>query len=342
MTAKSALIAFSNTLALEGGRSNIIVNTIAPNAGTAMTATVMPPEMVEALKPDYVAPLVCYLAHEVNKETGSVYEVGSGWTAKVRWQRTGGVGFPVNKPLLPEHVAGRWKDITNFEDRRATYPTSTQDSFMAVQANFDNVAKNGNGGSAAAKKSATASLDVAKAQQAVFKQAAFEYTERDVILYALGVGAKRTDLPFVYENDEKFMALPTFGVVPAFYYQTNNLPFADFLPEFNPMMLLHGEQYLEIKKRIPVSGKLTSQGRIIDILDKGKGAVMITGVTTKDASGDVVAENQFTFFIRGLGGFGGNKESDRGAATASNDPPQRAPDAIVREKTTEDQAALYR
>lgn len=138
--AKAGTVALSNTLALEGARSNIIVNTIAPNAGTRMTATVMPPEMVEALKPDYVAPLVAYLGHESNQETGGVFEVGSGWMAKVRWQRTGGVGFPVNKPLLPEHIAAKWAEITNFEDGRATYPTSTQESFAAVQANFDNVA----------------------------------------------------------------------------------------------------------------------------------------------------------------------------------------------------------
>ncbi|KND01081.1 uncharacterized protein SPPG_04173 [Spizellomyces punctatus DAOM BR117] len=138
--AKAGTVAFSNTLALEGARSNIVVNTIAPNAGTRMTATVMPPEMVEALKPEYVSPLVAYLGHESNTETGGVFEVGSAWVAKVRWQRTGGVGFPVNKPLLPEHIAAKWAEITNFDDGRATYPTNTQESFAAVQANFDNVA----------------------------------------------------------------------------------------------------------------------------------------------------------------------------------------------------------
>ncbi|KAI8588220.1 peroxisomal hydratase-dehydrogenase-epimerase [Geranomyces variabilis] len=152
--AKAGIVAFSNTLALEGARANIIVNTIAPNAGTAMTATVMPPEMVEALKPDYVSPLVAYLGHESTAETGSVFEVGSGWIAKVRWQRTGGVGFPVNKTLLPEHIAARWSEITNFDDGRATYPTNTQESFAAVQANFENVASDA---AAAPAKPATTS-----------------------------------------------------------------------------------------------------------------------------------------------------------------------------------------
>ncbi|KAJ3276856.1 hypothetical protein HDV01_002911 [Terramyces sp. JEL0728] len=334
--AKAALVAFSNTLALEGKRSNILVNTIAPNAGTAMTATVMPPEMVEALKPDYVAPLIGFLCNESSQETGSVFECGSGWVSKVRWQRTGGVGFPVNKPLLPEHIAARWADITNFDDGRATYPTSTQESFAAVQANFENVE------GAAGSASKEGGVDVEGAKKAKFPTTTFEYTERDVILYALGLGAKRTDLPFVYENSEKFVALPTFAVVPAFDYQMKNVSFGDFLPEFNPMMLVHGEQYTSIKKALPTAGKFTQTGRIIDILDKGKGAAVVLGVSTKDASGDVVAENEFTFFIRGSGGFGGKKDSDRGAATAANEPPNRAPDHVVREKTSEDLAALYR
>lgn len=232
--AKAALIAFSNTLALEGARSNIVVNTIAPNAGTAMTATVMPPEMVEALKPDYVAPLICYLAHENNKESGSIFEVGSGWIAKVRWQRSGGVGFPVNETLLPEHISAEWGRITNFNDGKATYPVTTQDSFSAVQANFENVSNKASGPRKTATKSG---IDVEKAKQTVMKSAPFEFKERDVILYALGLGAKRTDLSLVYENDEKFMALPTFGVIPAFAYQINNVSLGDILPDFNPVNL---------------------------------------------------------------------------------------------------------
>ncbi|KAJ3247355.1 hypothetical protein HDU77_008627 [Chytriomyces hyalinus] len=140
-SAKAGVVALSNTLALEGRKSNIMVNTVAPNAGTRMTATVMPAEMVEALKPDYIAPPVAFLCHESNTEyTGGVYEVGSGWVSKVRWQRTGGFGFPVNRALTPEQVASQWSKITDFEDGRATYPTNAGESFMGVQANFENVA----------------------------------------------------------------------------------------------------------------------------------------------------------------------------------------------------------
>ncbi|KAJ3196201.1 hypothetical protein HK101_009764 [Irineochytrium annulatum] len=149
--AKAGIIAFGNTLAQEGRKHNIIVNTIAPNAGTRMTATVMPPEMVEALKPDYIAPLVGFLAHEQTKETGNIFEVGSGWIAKVRWQRTGGHCFPVNVPLLPEAIAQEWSVITDFDDGRAIHPTSPNDTMEVLTANFENKAPNSSAGSDGAK-----------------------------------------------------------------------------------------------------------------------------------------------------------------------------------------------
>ena len=111
------------------------------------------------------------------------------------------------------------------------------------------------------------------------------------------------------------------------------------------MMLLHGEQFLEIKKYpIPTAGTLVANAKIIEILDKGKAASVVTSTTTSDKStGEVIFENQSTVFIRGSGGFGGaSKGADRGAATATNAPPSRTPDSVVEEKTSEDQAALYR
>lgn len=60
----------------------------------------------------------------------------------------------------------------------------------------------------------------------------FEYTDRDVILYALGVGATRHDLNLVYENHDNFSTLPSFGVVPSFGGLTA-IPYSEFLPKFD-------------------------------------------------------------------------------------------------------------
>lgn len=188
----------------------------------------MPPEMVEAFKPEYVAPLIAFLGHEACPETGGIFEVGSGWVAKVRWQRSGGVGFPITSSLLPEQIAQRWGDIVNFDDGRATHPTSTQEAFQQFIDNF-------NSNTAGEKQQKEeGGLDIEAAKKLQFDPIAFTYTERDVILYALGVGAKRTDLHLVYENSDNFMVLPSFGVVPSFEAM-NSVPFGDFLPSFNPV-----------------------------------------------------------------------------------------------------------
>jgi multifunctional beta-oxidation protein len=129
-------------LALEGKKYNINVNTIAPNAGTAMTRTIMPEEMVAAFKPDYVAPLVAALCSDKmprGDETGGLYEVGSGWQAQTRWQRSGGHGFPVDVKLTPEAVLEQWERIVTF-DERADWPSSGQDGLKSIMANAGNKA----------------------------------------------------------------------------------------------------------------------------------------------------------------------------------------------------------
>ncbi|KAI9595571.1 hypothetical protein BDF19DRAFT_395122 [Syncephalis fuscata] len=338
-SAKAGILALSNTLALEGRKNNIIVNTIAPNAGTRMTATIMPPEMVEALKPEYVAPLVAFLAHEACPDTGKVFEVGSGWIANVRWQRTGGYGFPIDRPLLPEHIASRWAEIVDFNNGHATYPTNTQESFQGLYDNYLRQQQQGGSADASSEESSV----VKKAKSLDINPFDFTYTERDVILYALGAGCKRRDLPFIYENSSEFAPLPTFGVIPAFGGM-NEIPYNDFLPSFNPMLLLHGEQYLEIRAPLKTSGKLTQTVRVVDVLDKGKSAVVVLGVTSRDEQGKDVFYNESTVFIRGSGGFNGpaKRTNPIPEAVASNVPPKRKPDAIVTEKTTEEQAAIYR
>ncbi|KAB5577863.1 hypothetical protein GE09DRAFT_1087619 [Coniochaeta sp. 2T2.1] len=337
--AKAAILGFSRAIALEGVKYNIYVNTIAPNAGTAMTRTILPEELVQAFKPEYIAPVVLALSSDKvpKKPTGGLYEVGSGWVGQTRWQRTGGYGFPVDVPLTPEAVAQHWKDIVTF-DSRADHPEKANDSIEKIMANMDN--KSGK----EAKSENQYLTAIANAKSAVPKDTEFKYTERDVMLYNLGVGAKRTDLKYIFEGADDFQVIPTFGVIPPFDAE---LPYnmEDVVPNFSPMMLLHGEQYLEIRKYpIPTSARLISRGKLLEVVDKGSAAILKNGITTVNAeTGEELFYNETTVFLRGCGGFGGQKKpSDRGAATAANKPPSRMPDVVVEEKTTEEQAALYR
>lgn len=87
-TAKLALHGFTQALAKEGAKYNVRVNTIAPLAASRMLESVMPPDYLENVKPELVVPLVAYLCHDTCEETGSVFEVGGGFVAKLRWQRS--------------------------------------------------------------------------------------------------------------------------------------------------------------------------------------------------------------------------------------------------------------
>lgn len=131
--AKLALAAFAKTLAVEGEKRNVFVNTIAPIAGSRMTETVLPPDLVAALKPDYVAPLVAYLCHESCKENGQIFEVGAGWISKVRWQRSAGAFLETsnNRVPTPEDVAKSWDNVTSFE-KNPTYPTSASEAISML------------------------------------------------------------------------------------------------------------------------------------------------------------------------------------------------------------------
>lgn len=184
-------------------------------------------------------------------------------------------------------------------------------------------------------------IDLAKALGAELPASKFSWNEDTLILYALGagvgIGTDQTSpgvLQYTYENGLK--ALPTFGVVPSFpaLMGLMNLPGLSF----NPMMLLHGEQYLEIVQRpIPTSANVTSKARVKAIYDKGKGALVVLEVTTTQDDGTVLFKNEFGVFLRGEGGFGGEPGPAPG-----NDAPSRTPDAVVELPTMTQQALLYR
>ena len=89
-------------------------------------------------------------------------------------------------------------------------------------------------------------------------------------------------------------------------------------------MLLHGEQYLEVKVPLKATGRLLTTARVLEVQDKGKAAVVVLHTTSRCAeSGEVVAENEITSFMRGAGGFGKQPPAQRrSAAVARNEPPR--------------------
>jgi acyl dehydratase len=166
----------------------------------------------------------------------------------------------------------------------------------------------------------------------------FEWTDRDTLLYALGVGAGTEDLSFTTENSHDIaqQVLPTYAVIccPAFGA-------AGMIGKFNWAMLLHGSQGVRLHAPLPPAGKLSVVSEVADIQDKGEGknAVIFLRARGSDPdSGDLVAETLTTFVIRGAGGFGGAP----GQRPAAPEIPGREPDARVAMPTREDQALIYR
>jgi acyl dehydratase len=181
-------------------------------------------------------------------------------------------------------------------------------------------------------------IDVSKALGAAIPTGTASWTRDDVILYHLGIGAgeRATDpgeLEYTYEKNLK--VLPSYGVIPAF----RSLGGLAAVPglQFNPALLLHGEQDLEIPSPIPVEANVTTSGKIGAIYDKGKAAVVILESLTKTDSGEPLFSNRFSLFLRGEGGFGGDS-----GPKAGNLAPERKPDLVVESPTVPQQALLYR
>jgi acyl dehydratase len=169
-----------------------------------------------------------------------------------------------------------------------------------------------------------------------------EYSSRDTILYALGVGAATSnpplpeDLKFVYEKG--LQALPTMHAVLA----PGPFWMADPNTGIVVSKLLHGEQFLTVHKPLPPEGRVVTTTRVDEIYDKGagKGAVLYLSRKIIDADiGDLLSTVGFSCFLRGNGGFGGKSE---GAPVAHAIPDDRAPDATLDLLTRAEQAAIYR
>jgi len=160
-----------------------------------------------------------------------------------------------------------------------------------------------------------------------------DYTWKDAVLYALGVGAGFSDLDYCYEKDLK--VIPSYGITTLY----------DFMPELaatsnvNLAGVLHGEQELIFHNPIPLEGTLTTQGTIKHCYDKGqeKGALVVAEFETFHSNGDKLFTSIVTVFSRLDGGFGGEN-----APAKEVEFPDSEPDFVVEGKPTKDQPLIYR
>jgi acyl dehydratase len=185
------------------------------------------------------------------------------------------------------------------------------------------------------------SIDVQKVLGQELAAMPFDWKERDIILYALGLGVgvgevatSESVLRYTYENSLK--AIPTWGVVPAFPALTGVLSVPGF--EINPMMILHGEQMTEILcDEVPTRADTLTSAKVTGIYDKGKGALVTLEAITRTTDGKDLFRNEFGIFVRGEGGFGGPSGPPPG-----NEAPAREPDEVREYPTLPHQAILYR
>ncbi|MGP4026925.1 SDR family oxidoreductase [Actinomadura sp. 3N407] len=112
-TAKMGLVGFTKTLAQEGAKYDIKANAIAPVAWTRMTEDLLPADFADKLGVDQVTPLVAYLVHEGNEDSGEVYTVGGGRIAKIFVAE--GPGYGQKATLSVEDVRDNWAAINAAE-----------------------------------------------------------------------------------------------------------------------------------------------------------------------------------------------------------------------------------
>jgi NAD(P)-dependent dehydrogenase (short-subunit alcohol dehydrogenase family)/acyl dehydratase/putative sterol carrier protein len=160
-----------------------------------------------------------------------------------------------------------------------------------------------------------------------------EYTWKDVVLYALGVGAGFDDLEYCYEN--RLKVIPSFAIAGIYEF----LATAAMNSQVNLAGILHAEQDILFHNPIPPEGALMTEGAVTRMYDRGegKGALMVAEAETTHESGRKLFTNLFTLFCRLDGGFGGEPPP--------KDPvvfPERSPDYEEEACPSQDQPLIYR
>lgn len=170
---------------------------------------------------------------------------------------------------------------------------------------------------------------------------AYAYSDREVMLYACGIGMgadplNEQELAFVNEAslaERPLKVVPTFASVAAWGAGPGDM-------KLNMMMLVDGERDISFHQKLPVAARITADSRVTGVWDKGadKGAVIRTETVLRDDGGAALATLTASRFARGDGGFGGPSDGQ----PAPHAVPSRAPDQRVEIRTRPDQALLYR
>ncbi|KAJ4702216.1 enoyl-CoA hydratase 2, peroxisomal [Melia azedarach] len=187
-----------------------------------------------------------------------------------------------------------------------------------------------------------------------FPEKTFTYSERDAVIYALGVGACGRDaadddeLRYVYhENGLQFIqVLPTFSALFSFEVRpTGELDLPGL--QYDPSLMLHGQQYIELYKPFPSSASIRNESCIAGLHDKGKAAIIeIETKSYNSESGELLCMNRMTTYFRGAGGFSNSYQP----FSYSNNPtnkasavkiPKSRPFAVYEDCTQPSQALLY-
>lgn len=183
-------------------------------------------------------------------------------------------------------------------------------------------------------------IDVAAAVGSELRGTTFSWGQDDLILYNLAVGAgdppeDPRELKYSYEGE--LVAVPSYGTIPPFSMMMSlgSVPGLDL----DLSKILHGDQNLTVHKPIPTSGTVVQAGRVIDVYDRGRGALVVLEViSVLEKTGETLFTNRSGVYVRGEGGFGGDPGPTFGGEPATD----RSPDHVVESRTLPQQALLYR
>lgn len=167
------------------------------------------------------------------------------------------------------------------------------------------------------------------------------WSSKDALLYAVGIGAGQPDLPFTTENTQHVaqVVFPTFAVVAGSGSASPGASAMSKIGSFNFALLVHGSQAITLHRPIPVEAQAITQDKVVAMYDKGKAAVVVMENEVKTLDGEPLWNTRSAVFIRGEGGWGG----DRGPSGPHNEPPSdTAPLHEITLQTSPDQAFVYR